>query len=146
MKGLRTFPIARQGGVSLLEVLIAVVVLSIGLLGVAAMQNIAIINSQAANHHTLATTLAYDALDRARSQIGVRVVDGGTIPAAIVSAVEAEYNAPRYAERFPAGFQVSLQAEGPDLVVTVSWQDDRVADEAVAADGVTEIVTRGRLL
>jgi type IV pilus assembly protein PilV len=54
-------------GFSLIEVLIALVVLAVGLLGVAMMQTINLRFTQSANHRTIATNLAYELLDMARS-------------------------------------------------------------------------------
>jgi type IV pilus assembly protein PilV len=54
----------RQAGFSLLEVMISVVVLSIGLLGLAAMQEIATSGNVNSNHLTVATNLATDMIER----------------------------------------------------------------------------------
>lgn len=57
----------RHGGFSLLEVLIAIVIVGIGLLGLAALQSFSIKANQSANFRTKATALAYDLLDRMRA-------------------------------------------------------------------------------
>lgn len=57
----------RETGFSLLEVLIAIVVTSIGLLGLAAMQATGLRNNHSAYHRSQATVLAYDIADRMRS-------------------------------------------------------------------------------
>jgi len=54
-------------GYSLLEVLIALVVLSIGLLGLAGLQHLSLQRNQSAYHRTVATLLAYDIADRMRA-------------------------------------------------------------------------------
>lgn len=54
----------RQAGFSLLEVMISVVVLSIGLLGLAAMQEIATSRNVGANDLTVATNLATEMIER----------------------------------------------------------------------------------
>ncbi len=56
-------------GFTMLEVLIAIVVLSIGLLGLAGLQSTGLRNSQDAYSRTLATTLANDMADRIRSNM-----------------------------------------------------------------------------
>ncbi len=62
-----------QRGFTLLEILIAVVVLSVGLLGLAALQNTGTRVNHSAQLRSLATQLAYDMLDRMRAnQAGVR--------------------------------------------------------------------------
>lgn len=58
---------AASGGFSLIEVLIALVVLAVGLLGVAMMQMMSLRFTQSANHRTMATNLAYELIDLARS-------------------------------------------------------------------------------
>jgi len=60
-------PPSRQDGFTLLEVLIAVVILSIGLLGVAGMQAVSLKNNHAAYTKTLATNLASDIAERIRA-------------------------------------------------------------------------------
>ena len=57
----------RQSGFSLLEILIAIVITSIGLLGLAAMQATGLRNNHSAYHRSQATVLAYDIADRMRS-------------------------------------------------------------------------------
>ena len=63
----RTKNLHRAHGFSLLEVLIAVAILSVGLLGLAQMQTIGLRNSQSAYYRTQATLLAYDIADRIRT-------------------------------------------------------------------------------
>jgi len=57
-------------GFTLLEVMIAVLVLSIGLLGMAALQAYSMRNNQSANYRTQATNLAYQFIDMARNYRG----------------------------------------------------------------------------
>lgn len=61
--------IKRQLGVSLLEVLISVVVLSVGLLGLAGLQAVSLKNNTSAYQRGLATMLAYDVIDRIRADM-----------------------------------------------------------------------------
>lgn len=58
---------ARQSGFSLLEVLIAVVVTSVGLIGLAGMQAAGLNSNQRAYQRSQATVLAYDLADRMRA-------------------------------------------------------------------------------
>jgi type IV pilus assembly protein PilV len=57
----------RQQGFTLLEVLIALVILSIGLLGIAALQGVGLRSSQGAYLTSQAGLLAYDMADRIRA-------------------------------------------------------------------------------
>ena len=59
--------ISRQSGVSLLEVLISIVILTVGLLGTAHMQTTGLVNNQRAYQRSQATLLAYDIADRMRA-------------------------------------------------------------------------------
>lgn len=54
-------------GFSMIELMVAVVVLSIGLLGMAALQAATLRNNQSANYRTQATNLAAELVDTARS-------------------------------------------------------------------------------
>lgn len=56
-----------QSGFTLIEILVAVVILSIGLLGLAGLQVNALRNDQSAFMRTQATILAYDLADRMRA-------------------------------------------------------------------------------
>jgi len=55
-----------QGGFSLIEVLIAILVLGVGLLGFALMQTMNVRFVQSANYRTQATNLTYEMLDQLR--------------------------------------------------------------------------------
>lgn len=57
----------RQHGFSLLEILIALVILSIGLLGLAALQTMSLRMGHDSYQRTQATMLAYDMVDRIRA-------------------------------------------------------------------------------
>ena len=58
-----------QRGVTMLEILIAILIISVGLLGTAGLQAVSLRASVAANERTTATLLAYDALDRIRANM-----------------------------------------------------------------------------
>jgi type IV pilus assembly protein PilV len=66
----------RMQGFTLLEVLVAMVVLSIGLLGLAGLMASSLKNSHSAYQRTQATWLAYDALDRMRANRQVALAQG----------------------------------------------------------------------
>lgn len=66
----------KQHGFTLLEVLVAIVVLSVGLLGLAGLQANSLNNNQTAYYRSIATQQAYDMADRIRSNIGTTGVGG----------------------------------------------------------------------
>jgi len=76
---------SKQSGFTLLEILIAVLVLSIGLLGLAALQLTGLKHNQSSQYRSMATTLAYDMADRIRAnktaeQAGDYAIAFGTAP------------------------------------------------------------------
>lgn len=64
-------------GFTLLEILVAVLVLGIGLLGLAKLQTYGLHNNQSANLRTRATVLAYDISDRMRANRTAYIAAGG---------------------------------------------------------------------
>lgn len=114
----------RQQGVSLLEVLISVVVLSIGLLGLAGLQTVSLRNNASAYQRGLATMLAYDVIDRMRADLpncanfAVAFGDDGNGDVADwKGAVEAA---------LPGGDARVVMANGL-ITVTIRWDDNRNA-------------------
>lgn len=63
----RRFGARPQRGFSLIEVLIAVLILGVGLLGLALLQSISLRNGTSAAHRTQATNLAYEMIDMIRA-------------------------------------------------------------------------------
>ncbi len=59
----------KKTGFTLIEVLIAMLIMSLGLLGLAALQAIGLRNNQSAYHRSQATQLAYDMADRIRANV-----------------------------------------------------------------------------
>lgn len=62
----RRCPCTRQGGFTLFEVMIAVLILAVGLLGMAGLQGTGIRNNHSAYLRSQATIFAYDIIDRMR--------------------------------------------------------------------------------
>lgn len=60
-------PATRAAGFSLIEVLIALVILSVGLLGIAAMVSVSLKSKESSYYRTQATELTYSMLDRMRA-------------------------------------------------------------------------------
>lgn len=123
--------VARQRGFSLLEVLIAVLVLSIGLLGLAALQLTGLKQNQSALFRSHATFQAYQITDRMRANrenaengdynrdIGDAAPTGSTVADLDVSDWLSNLNSV-----LPAG-DGAISINGDVVTVTVQWNDSR---------------------
>lgn len=146
-------------GFSMIEVMVAVLVLSLGLLGMAALQSISMRNNQSANYRTQATNLAYEFIDTARSYSDrnqqnllalVQPFENWSATCAIGQptsyACESANDAlncdrQRWAQKIcrtmPNGRgQVRLDTAmaAPRITVSLCWSDDRSLDSVVTAD------------
>ena len=146
-------------GFSMIEVMIAVLVLSLGLLGMAALQSVSLRYNQSANYRTQATNLAYEFIDTARSYSDrdlanlVALVQNftnwsqmceiGAQPdyACDSSADALNCDRARWAQKIcrtmPNGRgQVVLDTSlaAPQITVRLCWNDDRGLDPAITAD------------
>lgn len=134
----------KQSAFTLLEVMIALVIFSIGLLGLAGLQSAGIRNNQISYSRTIAQQLVYDMADRIRSN---PTVDYSTVGGAANDCVNNNCNIATMAEfdvfewnsaitdptsplRNAAGFIVN---NGNGFTVHVGW-DEGLAGNAVPAD------------
>ncbi|UAW97908.1 type IV pilus modification protein PilV [Halopseudomonas nanhaiensis] len=122
-----------QLGVSLLEVLIAVLVLAIGVLGAAQLQLSALRYNASAAHTTQASFIAYDMLDRMRANAddlaayaGFSVVGcSAAQPGADILAQDRHDFATAVGCQLPGG-RGSIAVDGNRATVTVSWSESRI--------------------
>ena len=126
----------RQQGVSLIEAMIALLVISIGLLGIAALQITAMSQNTSALNHSQAVWIAYNMSDRIRANISVpasyagidtnNVYNQDCMTAACNNAQMAVADAADWGNliaALPGGR--GIVANDPDgLIVTVMWDDD----------------------
>jgi type IV pilus assembly protein PilV len=136
--------ITKNRGFTLLEVLIAVVVLSIGLLGIAGLQSFGQKSNHSSYLRSQATALANDMLDRMRANnAGVQggnyntvdttantYTDPGCASATCSSSAMAQYDKydwqQELAAQLPTGNGTVTGAGGGSVfTVTVMWDDDR---------------------
>ena len=115
---------ARQRGLSLIEVLVSVLVLGMGLLGLAMLQATNLRLAQSSNQRTIATNLASDLLDDIRSNRLLAAQYDGTYTASSVAANTncAQLNTLTPAQRktaFTCRMREAL-GEGATATVTVS--------------------------
>ncbi len=93
----------KQKGFTLFEVLIAVLVLSLGLLGIAGLQVMSVKNTNSAYQRAQATQLSYDIIDRMRA-----------------NRAEAEKTSSGYAVAFGGTYTASTACEGASNTCTPS--------------------------
>lgn len=115
-----------QRGISLLESLIALLVLSIGLLGVLGLQTQSLVHNRAAYFETQATNMAQDMLDRIRANSEQAAsyaltlgddADGSGLPATDQSEWVADV-----VTMLPGG-QGGIEVNNRRVSVTVRWDD-----------------------
>lgn len=126
--------IHKHRGFTLLEVLIALLVLSIGLLGLAALQTSGLRSNQMATMRTLATQIAYDMTDRMRANpTGMTnleyIIATDETPAAS-PATTAEIDLTEWraqVARLPGGLSSITRSAGPPVTheITVYWDEER---------------------
>lgn len=126
-------------GFTLIEVLIAVIVLSIGLLGFVALHAVTLKNSQSAYFRSIATHLAYDISDRMRANhtAAIQYIAAGAEQTACNSSpgcttAEMAQNdiyvwQQAVAASLPLG-SGSVETAGGIYTVTVNWDDDHSGD------------------
>lgn len=129
----RNFQMSSQKGVSMIEVLVAIIVLSIGLLGLAGLQSAGLTHNQSASFRSTATMMSYSILDSMRANrvearngsyniaIGASLSSGSTVPEQDVSNWLNEL-----ALRLPAGTG-AINVNGSVVTVTIQWDDSRGA-------------------
>ena len=136
-------PENKQQGFTLLEVLIALLVLSIGLLGLAALQTTGLRSNEMASMRTTSTMLAYDITDRMRANPqgildGNYVIDTGPITGTPSDCTSTDCTTSQLATydlsqwknaiaTLPGGMGDITQTAGPPLThtITVRWDQNR---------------------
>ncbi|ADC70728.1 type IV pilus modification protein PilV [Thioalkalivibrio sp. K90mix] len=145
------FFVARTRGVTLIEVLVALVVLSIGVIGLAALQAQALQLNQGAYMRAQATNLAYDIADRMRTNREVALdgaYDTDFQPPPVCEAPEAGGDLASadlaqwrmaLACALPEG-QGRIERDGDVFTITIRWDNRRLAEDG--EDPIEVFVTR----
>lgn len=131
-----------QSGLSLIEVLITVVLVSIGLLGLAGLQLTSVQNSNSSSERFVATTLAQDILERMRANRNRAIGPGRVYNLAMgadpgVGGVEgADLDAWKEAVEaaLPSGQGAVAVDDDSVATITLEWTDasDKNADDSRA--------------
>ncbi|MBX9403991.1 type IV pilus modification protein PilV [Lysobacter sp. BMK333-48F3] len=132
----RPAPVRTQRGLSLIEVLMAVLVMGLGLLGLAMLQATNLRLSQSANQRTVATNLSSDLLDDIRSNRLLAAKYGGTYNA---SSAAANASCARINKLTPddrkAAFTCRMrEALGASAVATVTVNPDKTVRIVITWD------------
>ena len=139
MHALKTHPItaSRSCGFTLIEVLVAVLVLSIGLLGLAALQTESLRTNHSAHYRSQATFLTYDIIDRMRANRAAALAGnynlalGATVTGTATAAMDITDWKDRLAEALPEGDgSISVATATGVVDIIVQWNDERAAGEA----------------
>lgn len=131
----------KQSGFTLLEVMVAMLVLAIGLLGLAGLMTSSMRNNLSASHRTQATWMAYDIIDRMRANragavsggyatvMGTAATCSPAVPAGTIKEQDIAAWKNQLACALPAGNgSITFPASGGARVV-IRWDDSRgIAD------------------
>lgn len=129
----------RAAGVTLIEVLVTLVIISVGLLGVAALQLTTVRNNYDSFVRTQASTLASDMLDRMRANRTMLAsyeidLDEEDVPDNVAGNDIATWRA-TLAEQLPRGTgSIELDAGTRIVTVTVQWRERPEATEDEEAE------------
>jgi len=119
-----------QQGVSLLEVLISIVVLSVGLLGYAGLQTLSMKNNTSAFQRSQATILTYDIVDRMRAN-RPNLANYNVGMAAVGTYADVISWKNNVAAALPDGkAEVEVDLNGT-ATITIQWDDNRDGTDPV---------------
>lgn len=130
----------RERGVTLIEVMVAVFITAIGLLGAAALQLNALKYTDSARTTSQATFIAYDILDRIRanadsstlnSYVMTGIASAPTSPSTILEHDQADF-ATNVGNL--SGGEGSIAVDGTTVTVTITWSESRANKAAGGGD------------
>jgi type IV pilus assembly protein PilV len=138
----------RQTGFTLIEILVTVIVLAIGLLGLAGLQATSLSFNSTAYQRSQATNLAYDIADRMRANVvaarggAYNVNFGFAAPGgATLAATDLREWRQALINALPAGTgQIAPDAGGNNIfTISIQWDDSRGQENLQQFDMMTEL-------
>ena len=147
---------SRQSGVTLIEVMVSVLIMGIGLLGIAALQTTALRNGQSSLERSQAVIQSYAIIDAMRANRVAALAGaydtggwecvapvGGSLPAtdraAWVDSLKRTVG--RLGDASTCG-SVACDATTGICIIAVRWDDGRAVDNGVAGDSTRDVETR----
>lgn len=143
-----------QIGAGLLEVMISVLIMGIGLLGIAAMQATALKNSQSSLERSQAVIQSYAILESMRANRPAAIAGQYNLaltcnPPPAGTLAQSDTNAWIASLETTLGNTAntcgSIQCNGADCTVTVQWDDSRGTGNAGAGNATYQIATRTQI-
>lgn len=139
-------------GLTLVEILVALLILSIGLLGLAGLQTMSLKFNTSAYFRTQATALAYGLADRMRANRQVALAGGYTVavesPAPACGVPDLSGSVPEQdiavwrnalACRLPQGTGSVVLNGGNEFTLTVQWDDSQGQEPAMEFEFTTAL-------
>jgi type IV pilus assembly protein PilV len=135
----------REGGIGMIEVLIAMIVVAVGVLGISRMQITMLRNNQSALLRSQASLLAYDVIDRMRADrqsalagaynhpLGDAAPSASTVPSAQLSDWLESIDT-----TLPSGVG-GVALNGNVVEVTIRWNDSRGQDAPLVFTTAVEL-------
>ena len=148
----KTIPLARQKGVGLIEALVSMVILSLCMLGMAALQGVSLRDSQSAQSRSMAAIMSYSIADAMRANITAARNGDYTLLSCPTSSAEAIYvntlaaadlNAWSLSLKSAIGQTAcgTISCNAGQCDVKIEWDDSR----ATAGNSTHAITTRVQL-
>lgn len=139
-----THPGARQSGLSMIEVLVAIVVISLGLLGMAGLQAAGLRGSQSSAYRAQAVQFAADMAERMRGNLGdsrnygIAIGDPAPVGTTVIDRDRADWLA-RLATLPGGAGSIAVDTVANTVTISVQWDDSRAGG---ASNATYTLVTR----
>lgn len=142
-----------QVGAGLIEVMVAILILGVGLLGIAAMQATALRNSQSSLERSQAVIQTYAVLDAMRANSAVAKIGGYNLSAPTCSPPDAGDRAATdlhdwiqsLHDTLGEGACGQIECGSVECNIIVQWNDSRAKDGEQSGSETQQLETRTRL-